>query len=126
MANQRAPLRKGDPLARCYVPNGRTMPTIYTARLREKPQLVKVGRTSKWSARRPAYDRWNLADGDGLIEYRLFQIHEDHVRLPDVEAAVLAAIPFPIGYGREWFVGGFEEVTRAVDAALEALGLDYF
>lgn len=113
------------PLVRNFLPRGRSESIIYAVVLREHPEVVKVGRTTRWANRRKAYACWNLANGDGILDERVFIITDEFVDLPHLEAHVLSAMPFPIRHGNEWFTADLDEVCRLIDQILCAAGLSY-
>lgn len=112
-------------LASSFIPAGRTASVIYAVVLVEHPDLVKVGRTTRWETRRKSYANWNLRNGDGIAEERVFTISESFVDLPKLEAHVLASMPFPIRHGAEWFAADLDEVCRVIDRLLCEAGLSY-
>lgn len=113
------------PLFRTFVPAGHSHFVIYAVVLREHPEVVKVGRTNRWKMRRMAYLNWNLSNGDGILDERVFNITEEYVDLPQLEAHILSAMPFPLRHGAEWFVADLDEVCRLIDQILCKHGLSY-
>ncbi len=113
----------GAPYAKSFVPHGRTGYYIYAVSVADHPGVVKIGRTAKWSVRRVSYANWNLAAGDAIAFERVFTITDEYVDLPKLESAILAACPFPIRHGSEWFAADFEEVARFIDRFLCEAGI---
>lgn len=110
---------------RSFLPPGRTHAVIYAVSLKAQPGIVKVGRTTKWDKRRNHYANWNLSNGDGIAEERVFCITEEFVDLTKLEAAILARMPFPLAYGAEWFRADLDEVCRLIDSILLGYDLTY-
>lgn len=126
---QVAAYRRGEklPMVKCAVPAGRTSYTIYAVCLREHPNVVKVGQTSKWAARRRVYEFWNLSKGDAIERAMRFVVNDEFVDLKRLESHILAAVgrAFPLHYGAEWFRGDFDEVVRLMDRVMAETGLTY-
>ena len=110
---------------RNFVPKGRSVFVLYAVTLREHPEVVKVGRTTRWNNRRVAYANWNLSDGDAILFERTFTITEEFVDLPALEKALLGWLPYPLKHGYEWFVADFEEACREIDRFLCEARLSY-
>lgn len=118
-------LRYGQPFAKSFVPKGRSAATIYAVALFEHPEVTKVGKTQKWMQRRRAYDFWNLAPGNAVRDFRTYTFIEDWVDLDQIERHVLAALPFPLRMGNEWFAVSLEELSPKLDEIIDGLGLSY-
>ena len=111
--------QRGKATLTCFVPTGRSVAVLYVVSVKEHPGVVKIGRTMRgWNQRRREYAFWNLCAGDGIDREMIFTITEEFVDLAKLEAEVLAAMPFPVRSGREWFVADFDEACRLVDQFL--------
>jgi len=118
-------IKRGDPFVDSFMPRGRTESVVYAVQVRDHPDWVKVGRTTKWRNRRQAYANWNLRNGDGIIDERIFKIVEEYVDLVILERDLLQAMPFPVVYGREWFCTDIDETQRFIDKFLWESDLSY-
>jgi hypothetical protein len=107
------------------IPDGRSRYVIYAVVLREHPHIVKLGRSMKWSQRRTAYDNWNLADGDGVLEWVAYCITEEYVDLNAVEGACIAAMGVRPYRGNEWFKSDLEHARAAIEGVLQTAQLSY-
>lgn len=103
------------PLAPSFVPKGRSHAVIYAVVVAGHPDTVKIGRTANWPSRRRAYDCWNLSSGDGIKDFRCFTITDEYCDLTKLEAAIIAACPFPLRHGAEWFRADLDEMCRFID-----------
>lgn len=112
--------RRGE--VRCFLPAGRSCPCLYAVTLKDLPGVVKVGRSSRWATRRKTYAEWNLRGGDGIEDEVVFEIHEEWCDLEALEAAVIAAVPFPRRHGFEWFMGDIETAAQVISGVLEGAG----
>jgi hypothetical protein len=108
------------------MPKGRSQAVIYAVVLRAHPGIVKLGRTTKWSQRRRAYDGWNLSAGDGIAEAAVYCITEEYVDLAAVEAACLGAIDRPLVRGSEWFRAEMARARETIESVLNGAGLSFF
>lgn len=107
--------RYSKPHVRCFAPSGRSDAVIYVVIVADHPNLVKIGRTTRWSNRRKHYQNWNLRPGDGILHERVFRITDEYVDLALVEAAILSACGFKIAHGREWFETDLDTASRYID-----------
>ncbi len=118
MAEVRRQVRLGEPAAPCFTPPGRSGAYIYAVVLVDHPDVVKIGRTVRWKGRRNAYMNWNLRDGDGIKEARVFQITDEYVDLNLVETEILGRAPWPRRHKKEWFRADLDDVCRLIDRVL--------
>jgi len=98
---------------------------LYCVTLRDHPEVFKLGRTYNWRIRRRVYDNWNLRDGDGILCGQVFEINDDFVDLPSLEAAMIEACPFPLFRAFEWFTGHNDDACDWVDRFLTASELTF-
>lgn len=100
---------------------------LYLVVLKEHPDVIKVGRTTKWASRRREYDNWNFARGDGVAESAVYFITEEYVNLAMLEKACITglAAQFPVFNGNEWFKAPLREAQRVVEEVLELAGMTY-
>ncbi len=104
--------------AKCFVPVGSSGAVIYAVVLRDHPTVVKIGRSFRWAKRRMTYDFWNLREGDGVLDERVFCVTDEYVDLHMLESAILDAMDAPIYRGREWFVSDIETAERTIDQVM--------
>lgn len=109
----------------CFLPKGRSGLFIYAVVVADHPEVVKIGRTIRWTNRRKAYANWNLRPGDAITSERVFTITDEFVDLTQVEMAILDAAPWPRRSGNEWFVADHEDVCRHIEEILCSGGLSY-
>lgn len=104
-----------------------TQYVLYAVVLREHPEVVKLGMTTKWQSRRNEYDSWNFANGDGIGEGAVYRITEEYVDLRGLEVACLDAIGFkcPRHKGNEWFKGCLQDARDAIEGVLNAAQLTF-
>ena len=100
---------------------------IYAVVLREHPDVVKVGRTTKWKSRRREYDRWNFAQSNGVLACAVYVITEEYADLAMIEKAVLngMALTCPAFSGTEWFKAGLDRARATIESVLTDAGLSY-
>lgn len=98
---------------------------IYCVTLRDHPTVFKLGRTYSWPNRRVEYQNWNLRSGDGILCGEVFEITEEFVDLPGLEAAILDACPYPLFRAFEWFVGDNAEACAWLDRFITASELTF-
>ncbi len=118
-------LRKGDPPVKCFLPAGRSGSFIYAIVLVDHPGVVKIGRTVRWNQRRHAYANWNLRDGDGIAEERVFRINEEYVDLAALETEILNRAPWRRRHKLEWFVAELDDVCHLIDQVMCEGGITY-
>lgn len=118
-------LGKRDPLVSTFVPSGRSGYYLYAVVLRDHPDKVKIGMTSKWKQRRQSYATWNLASGDGILDERVFAITEEFIDLKKLENHVVKTFNAPIAFGSEWFFATLDEASRHIDVVLSEHGISY-
>ena len=114
-----------EPLAKCFIPKGRSAYQIYAVSVKDHPDKVKVGRTQRWHMRRLAYSNWNLATSDAVMAEEVFNITEEFVDLPKLEAHILANLGLQRAFGQEWFFGNVEDTARIIDRLLCESGLSF-
>lgn len=113
------------PLARSFVPRGRTAQVIYAVSVKPQPGVVKVGRTTRWKSRRQTYDTWNLTTA-AIEAERVFTLTEEFIDLERLEHHILDCLPFPLHFGREWFkADDIDDVARAIDRILVEHDISY-
>ncbi len=110
--------RLGESPAPYFTPSGRSGSYIYAVVLVDHPGVVKIGRTIRWKSRSIAYQNWNLRDGDGIADARVFQITDEYVDLNMVEAEILHRAPWPRRHKKEWFRAELDDVCRLIDRVL--------
>jgi len=105
----------------------RTQLVLYAVTLREWPDVVKLGRTTKCSSRRREYDTWNFADGDGVQQCVVYVITEEYADLSALECACLdgMAMMRPRYRGNEWFKGSIEDAKNVIADVLNTAGVSY-
>jgi hypothetical protein len=103
---------------RCFAPPNRSSYVIYAVVLRDHPDIVKIGRTTKWHARRKQYAEWNLAKGDGIAHEVTFCINEEFIDLVKLENEILARMQYPLAHGHEWFSCELEQAVSIIEALL--------
>lgn len=91
---------------------------IYAVTVKDHPEKVKIGMSSRWKTRRREYENWNLADGDGILEERVFTITDEFVDLRALESHILDRITLNQAARREWFVGSVDDAGRMIDRIL--------
>ena len=91
---------------------------IYAVALKEHSGIVKVGMTTNWASRRISYDTWNLRNGDGIDQFKLFTICDEFVDLARLEKHILNNIEDELVSGREWFRADFDEICRIIDKVM--------
>lgn len=113
------------PLVGNFIPSGRTHQVIYAVTIKQHPDKVKIGMTTKWTQRRKAYETWDLSSGDALVDSRVFVITEDFVDLRKIENHILKTFPMPLAFGSEWFHGMIDDAGRHIDRFLCEHGISY-
>ena len=109
------------------MPLKRTELVVYAVVLREHPEAVKIGRTTKWRSRRRAYDCWNFAQGDGVLACAVYCITEEYADLAMIEKAVLngMAMTCPAFSGSEWFKATLERARATIESVLVDAGVSF-
>lgn len=108
-----------------FLNKGFRCPAMYAVVVVDHPKVVKVGQTANWPKRQLTYRNWNLANGDGLLDGRLFEINEEWVDLLALEAEVLSRIDAPLKHGNEWFLTDIEEASRVIDQVMVGGDVSY-
>jgi hypothetical protein len=98
----------------------RTHYVIYAVILKEHPEIIKIGRTTKWKTRRREYDTWNFANGDGVLDCLVYCITDEYVDLAAVESACISGLATicSLYRGNEWFHGTLADARRVVEDVL--------
>lgn len=112
-------------MVKCFVPKGRSGHYIYAVSLKDHPDVVKIGMTTKWKDRKKTYENWNLRRGDGIDKEMVFVVTQDFVDLAALEKHILENICLPLRHGAEWFHGDFDDVCRRIDRILCAAEIDF-
>ncbi len=101
-----------------FLPKGRSGAYIYAVTVKNHPDKVKIGMTTRWSSRRWAYANWDLAQGDAILEERVFCICDEFVDLKKLENHILQTFEAPLAFGAEWFSAGIEDAARHIDRVM--------
>lgn len=99
---------------------------IYLVQVRSHPLATKLGRAKCWDKRRPAYSKWNLSDGNGIISECVFAIVGKQP-LFKIETILLQAASklFDQYRGREWFSADISDLRPVAEKALHAHGIQF-
>lgn len=112
-------------LVKDFAPKGRSGSYIYAVAVKNHPDKVKIGMTTKWSSRRMAYANWDLANGDGITDERVFCLCEEFVDLRKLENHILQTFPARIAFGMEWFFASIDDAARHIDRVMCEHGISY-
>ncbi|NNH67813.1 GIY-YIG nuclease family protein [Rhizobium laguerreae] len=112
-------------LVSSFIPAGRTAFYIYAIVVKDHLDKVKIGMTKKWSSRRFSYANWNLAQGDGILDERVFIITDEFIDLGKIEAFILATFGAERAFGNEWFNASLDDAARHIDRVFCETNISY-
>ncbi len=118
-------LVKGDKPYASFAPKGKSGLFIYAVVLEEHPEVVKIGRTVRWSSRRNQYANWNLHDGDAIRHEVVFTINDEFIDLAALEAEILSRATWKRRHGTEWFNADVDDVKKHIEEVLCEAGISY-
>lgn len=98
---------------------------LYAVVVADHPALTKIGRSFRWATRYREYETWNLRVSGGCIDWHAYQITEEFVDLPAIEAELIERLSaYPVRR-REWFDCDIETASREIDKLITGAEMSY-